>query len=471
MPLEQNDQGLQIQQLAEIQQEYRSAITEKFGAGTLVNEKSNLGKWLGIASERESVIQEAIEAVYQSSYLSTAGGVSLDRVFEIAGITRQGATESTVPTMYATGAPSTVITAEALKISVLQTGAIFQNTSTFSLGTIGDETATSVSRSGTTVTVTISGGHSYPAASWVFIEGADQDEYNVLTEISNVTATTFDYEISGVLPVSPATGTILVKEATNFSAIAVETGATVALQGSLSVIETAITGLDRVENADDAVVGNSTETDAEARSRYESSLAQLGGATIDAITAKLEDVAGVGTGNAVVFQNVTDVTDIDNRPPHSIEAFVTGGADQDIFDALLAVVAAGIKQYGTETGTSTDSSGNSQPCAFSRLTDVRIYVDIVVITNSDVAQGPVFPASGQADIIDNITSIEFQAGWDVTKARIENAVTSVDGVTSVVVNFAKTSSPATDTTVVITSTEIADIDSGDITGTIDGGAI
>lgn len=466
-----DDTGLQTQSLAEIKTEYQEAITDKFGAGHLVDDKSNFGKWLGIASERESLIQEILNAVYESPYVSTAGGVSLDRVFEITGITRQGATESVVSTMYATGTPSTAVTAEELTISVEQAGDLFRNTATFSLGSLGDKTAASITRSGTTVTVTITAGHSYLDASWVFIEGADQDEYNILTTITNITGTTFDYELSGSLPVSPATGTLEVKEATNFNAESVETGAIAALDGSLTVIETAVSGIDRVENADDAVLGNSTETDPEGRVRYSSSLSQLGGATIDAIKAKLENVPGVGSGNAVVFQNVTDSIDAEGRDPKSVEAFVTGGADQDIFDALLAVVAGGIKQFGNVTGTSTDSSGNSQPTAFSRLTDVPIFVDIVVITNSDPDQGPVFPGTGEQDIIDNLSSLEFQAGWDVTKGRIDNAVTSVAGVTSVVSLFAKTSSPATDTTVVIIATEIAGIDSGDITGTIDGSPI
>jgi len=153
---------------------------------------------------------------------------------------------------------------------------------------------------------------------------------------------------------------------------------------------------------------------------------------------------------------------------------VEGGADQDIFDALTGTatqsgaVSAGIQQHGSVTGTATDSSGSVQPSAFSRLTTVRIYVDIVVTTNNDPLQGLVFPVNGEEQILDNLSGIVFQGGCDVWKSTITNAVTSVNGVITIVPKFGKTASPSTDTTVEILRTEKADIASGDITGTIDG---
>lgn len=466
MPLTLDNDGLLIQPLSEIKTEYQQAVINKFGPGHLVNDKSIFGKLIGIFSERESLIQEAIEAVYQSQYISTAGGISLDRAFEITGVVRKNALPSTVNSMYATGTPSTAVTAEQLTISVQATGELFKNIAAFTLGSIGDETATSVVRVGTTVTVTISGGHSYPENSWVFIEGADQDEYNVLTQITNVSGTTFDYEISGTLPASPATGTIEVKEATNFTAQSVENGEIYALQGSLTVIETPVSGIDRVENANDAVVGNEVETDTEARGRYTDTIAQLGGGTVEAIIARLTNVTGVTS--VALLQNQTDEEDANGLPPHSVEAFVVGGADADIYQAMLEAVSAGIKQYGNQSTTVTDSAGNLQPVAFSRLTIVPIYVDITVTTNDDPVQGTVFPVDGEAQIIDNLSSIAFAPSQDVWKTTIDKAILAVDGVVTVVTKFGTSPAPAGSSTVVITIGQQADIDSGDITGTIDG---
>jgi uncharacterized phage protein gp47/JayE len=477
MPLSLDELGLQVRQLAEIQADWRERFIAAYGSGTQVDPEtqSNVSKMIAMFADRDAKLDEIIEAIYESSYPSTAAGVSLDRVLEITGATRQGAQPSTLTnTIFAAGTPGTSILNDSLSISVIQTGALFKNTVAFTLGSLGSESITSITRVGAVATVTISGGHSYPADSWVFIEGADQSEYNILAQISNVTATTFDYTVAGT-PTTPATGTLIAREATPFSAASVEKGAIQALEGSLTVIETSISGLLRVENSDDAVLGRATETDPEARERRNNSLGALGGGTPEAIKAIVSNVSGVT--EVVVFKNDDAFVDVNGVPPHSVEVLVTGGANQDIFDALTGnasqkgAVSGGIRQHGNITGTVVDSSGNTQDSAFSRLAAVRIYVNIVVTTNSDISQGPVFPVDGEAQIIANLAGLQFTGGQDVWKATITNAVTSVAGVITVVPLFNKTTPPTTDTTIVILPTEQANIDSGDITGTIDGSPI
>jgi RHS repeat-associated protein/uncharacterized delta-60 repeat protein len=72
-------------------------------------------------------------------------------------------------------------------------------------GEVGTKTST-LSRSGSTVTVS-STAHGFSNGDFVVINGADQPEYNGGFVISNVSANSFDYTISGS-PATPATGTI-----------------------------------------------------------------------------------------------------------------------------------------------------------------------------------------------------------------------------------------------------------------------
>lgn len=66
----------------------------------------------------------------------------------------------------------------------------------------------SITRSGTTVTVTTAAPHSQFADSWVSIEGADQAAYNWMWRVASVpSSTTFTFEIDSA-PVTPATGTL-----------------------------------------------------------------------------------------------------------------------------------------------------------------------------------------------------------------------------------------------------------------------
>jgi hypothetical protein len=70
---------------------------------------------------------------------------------------------------------------------------------------------------------------------------------------------------------------------------------------------------------------------------------------------------------------------------------VQGGLDQDIWDKIWEVKAAGIFAYGSQIGTVIDSQGQSQTVAFSRPTSVPIYIDLTLTID------PVtFPANGVA---------------------------------------------------------------------------
>ena len=74
-------------------------------------------------------------------------------------------------------------------------------------------TITSITLSGTTATVTIAGGHKYSIGQVLIVSGADQAGYNKEFVIGEpITATTFTYQVTGS-PVSPATGTVIVKVA------------------------------------------------------------------------------------------------------------------------------------------------------------------------------------------------------------------------------------------------------------------
>lgn len=70
---------------------------------------------------------------------------------------------------------------------------------------------TSLTRSGSIATATRA-GHGFQNGDCVLISGADQAEYNGEFYVSNVTANTFDFTVSGT-PATPATGTITAKRA------------------------------------------------------------------------------------------------------------------------------------------------------------------------------------------------------------------------------------------------------------------
>ncbi len=455
--------GLKTQSVAEIITEVEQDYRDEFGPSFQVESGTITGKEIGIYSERELLLQEAIQFLYSSNYRSTSQGVNLDYNLEITGHARQGATNSTV-IVYVRGTNGQSISAEALKVTVDETAAVFQNPAAGTIGTLGSESVTGIARVGSVATVTISGGHSYPTDSYVFIEGADQSEYNILTQITNVTGTTFDYTVdSGA--VTPATGSITAYEASPIPMESQETGPIVALAGTLKNISGSVPGVVRAENADDATEGVSAETDAEARARANATVNIAGGGFREAILAKLLDVTDVTT--ATVFENVSNVVDSSGRPPGSIECYVAGGTDVAAATGVFNSISDGVRSWGNVTETITDSQGQDIDISFSRLIEVRIYADVTLTTNSDPDQGPVYPGAGDTQVKAALAAVEFEPGQDLWPEFLKNAITSaVPGIKEItLLEFDEVTPPVNTTTIAISPTEYANIDSSDVTVT------
>jgi uncharacterized phage protein gp47/JayE len=459
MPILFNESGLTTQNLQEILTELKNNFRSKFGNSFNLDDTSYQGKEIAIMAEALSYINEAILGVYNSNARSTASGISLSREVEDIGITKNPATKSTVIT-YVRGTSGASISPGALKVSVVNTNNNFENSDTVTLGSLGSKTATSLTQSSGTATLTISAGHSYPLNSYVFIRGADQSGYNILAQVKNPTGTTFDFTVdSGT--VSPAVGTITVYEASPVNMQSVVAGSVSALSGTLTNIVGTVTGVNEVENAVDATLGEELETDAELRARADSSVSISGGGFREAILAKLRDVAGVT--NQTVFANTDDVVDSSGRPPKSVECFVEGGTDNAVATAIFNVISDGIRTFGNTEVILQDSEGQNVTIQFSRLTTVEIYVDVTITTNTDPLQGAVYPADGDDQVAAALAAISYTAGFDVWETTLRAAVLSVDGVVSVAsLTFDETASPSNTATVVILPTEAANVDSGNV---------
>lgn len=108
MPYGITDTGFSAKRLADIKAEIEDSFRSAFGAGINLDPLSPLGQMVGIVAERESLIWELAEDVYNSQYPDTASGASLDNVASISNITRLAATYSTV-TARITGTNGTIV--------------------------------------------------------------------------------------------------------------------------------------------------------------------------------------------------------------------------------------------------------------------------------------------------------------------------------------------------------------------------
>ena len=216
------------------------------------------------------------------------------------------------------------------------------------------------------------------------------------------------------------------------------TGEIAAVKGTLTIIETPVSGLDGVGNFEDGVKGRDEEQDDELRARREESLLIIGGGNLEAIVARiLQEVDGVVTVQG--HENRTDVIDGENRPPHTIEIIIVGGADQDIVDKLWLVKGGGIGTYGNTSGNATDSNGDLQTMNFTRPVDVPIWLKATLTLYSE----EIFPVDGEDQVRQKMLDFgnTLEIDEDVFGQRFYGAIFEVPGIGNIVMEISKTSPP------------------------------
>lgn len=191
----------------------------------------------------------------------------------------------------------------------------------------------------------------------------------------------------------------------------------------LSVILTPVTGWSTVNNPTDGVPGTNVETDPALKTRRLQNLETALSGPIDAIRKKILTVAGVV--QCTMYENQYNVPDIDGRPPHSFQAYVFGGADQDIYQAIWDSKDGGAQAYGDTCGTAYDSQNQPQPVCFSRLIQENVY-GIINVT-SDLT----YPANGDLLLKEAMVNYinTFQGGQELIVSP--NLICQADGVPGV----------------------------------------
>lgn len=218
-------------------------------------------------------------------------------------------------------------------------------------------------------TVRLGPGATLPNGSLAAVTGEPGAQFRTVVEVTNPSGAAMDIDVE-------------------FEAL--DTGPVPAPAGTLAVIIAPVAGWISIINALDAELGMEVEDDAAYRGRQQDELTASGGGTVDAIRADLLRVPGVGAVR--VLENVLDVVSPKGLPPHSVEAIVLDGRDQDIADQLWRSKPTGIETHETVMVAVEDSAGDPHPIWFSwarrsRQTCARVRAN----TNTREASPPYRP--------------------------------------------------------------------------------
>jgi uncharacterized phage protein gp47/JayE len=476
------DQGFVLAQLTDVQTDINNALIAQFGSAVNTNPESFFGQISGIMAERLALLWQAMQDVYNSQTPDTAFGASLDNVGALRGIPRLRATSSTIANVRLFGTAGTLIPATTTQFSVQGSPtSIFATSSavtlvagqsciqtltfpsvpvsgTFELALNGQATsalAYNVSAaalqtaiqalpfcSGCTVSGSVSGGFTItfngPGAGGLMVQPQFLIENNSLVNSGSDT----------VIPIPLITQAGV--DQGNVMVTATAKGPTIANAGTLNQILTPISGLTNVLSTQDATLGMDVETDNAYRARMATELQVAGAGTVEAIRAKLLTVTGVTS--ALVYENVSLVTNSSGLPAKSFEAVVNGGSDADIGNTLWAVKPAGIETYGNDSYVITDSQGIQHTMEFSRPTIVDVYLIVTLLVNTS------FPSNGNVLVQEALANYINGLGQGVNvivSPQLIAQLADIDGIDDVTILAGIAPGPETSNNIIVAAYEVA----------------
>lgn len=391
--------------------EARALVVEKwkarFGDDAQTGSDSPDGLIIDVIALMLALAWEGVAAVYTSSFFRTAAGTSLDLLLDMFGRRREQAEASTASSVWYGDAATLV--PEGSVASVETTGDRFATDADGTTTTAGgggpivvrileavDANTYAIDVDTTTESTVVAGAGSTPAS----IADAMRTQLATDNPTATVTRAGEDPETGAALIVLEALGAGVVtvgpsadvaddadvRFAVRIAMTAESTGPKTALAGNLNTIETPVGGIDGVSTTADADVGRDIETDEDFRDRHLDQLNSGGAASPEAIRARLldriDDMRFVR-----VFENESNVTDADGRPPHSFEVVWIGPAGTETEDAVAAEIfaakAAGIQAYGDITSTVTDAYGDPHSIGHSRGTVEYLHLDVTIVPGED----------------------------------------------------------------------------------------
>lgn len=372
--------GFVAKRLDTIIDEIHTDLSEKWGVNTRQNPQSFLNVLITNFADRIAELWEVEQDVYNSMYPFSAEGVSLDNAVQFGGISRREARPTVYP-VHCECVDGTVIPEGTLISSKTNPAIDFQSVSSAAVSRSAFNSAkvvTAALQAGATYTVILDG------LSYSIISTATPTAETILTALANeINGDRFAAEYKGgvlviadtsieekhSMTLSPNLTTQSVTGIVNFETLTV--GDVDLPDSTITEIKTAVPGLIAVNNLIPRIAGNLQESDAELRASYAAKIFQRSSRMNDSIRAAiLQNVQGVEF--CEVQDNPTNDWDEYDRPPHSVEAVVSGGDNNEIAEQILNTKAGGISSYGNTEVDLKLNSGETLTIRFTR--PVLLYV-------------------------------------------------------------------------------------------------
>lgn len=466
-------QGFALKRLEDIREEMRTTVRDQFG-DVRTDPESVFGQIIDIFASREADWWEQLENVYNSNFPKTASGVSLDNAVSLTGTVRTPAQPANAVVQHegteGTTVPAgTQVSDDAIgEAYTLQTDIeITQSNLHKAVYTVDTDSEASytITINGVANTFTLSGGESTTdIASGIVDEINTNLSANVTASNSTNTITVVNNDTDDVTDffdaTSESTGITITEIWTPGLYESVNTGDINSAAGAIDTIDTPVVNLNQVENLSASFGGSATQTDDELRAKQQNELQGTAAATLQAIKARVANEVENVT-QVFVFENATETTDGEGRPPHSIEVVVDGGVEADIAQKIFDLKPAGIQTFGSIAQNVIDPNGDTQSVNFNRPTEKTVYF-IIDITRNDEEVLPSDFATQIKDIVVE-TGNGLEIGEDVILQKFFGPIYSgVQGIATILIRAGFAPAPIGTSNLLIAAREFASFSAANI---------
>lgn len=474
-------EGLEIKTLDDVLTDYKTTAASIFSdlvpAGDVVDvgDNSAIGRMIGVIAPAEASVWEALQQVFDSFNPTTAIGIALDNIIALSGITRLSA-QPTRAQVIMEGDLNTIVSSPLGKAYSSSTQRVFSilNPVTLNLmsasgigiypNTIADNTLYRFSYSTDGVNF-LDAEYTSPVSgttAQTILDGVQQK----VEDLFSSTFTTYqsdgrlyitrtdpfqvaDFDVSVNLTVQKVRKLGIVVDdivgAFPQEALAIDT------------ISVPIAGWDSVVNPVAATTGRLTETDEELRERFRNSKFFQSQNILEGILDALLNVPGVT--DAIVYENDTDMVDINGVPAHSFLPIVLGGLPSDIAQSIWENKPTGIPSVGDTTVQIADSQGILHNISYKQPEEVPIYITMTI---EDLGT---MPGDAPAQIKQNLANYSDSTlfiGTDVTYSRLYTPINSVGGFAVNSLFIGTSPSPVGTANIVIDFDQVATISADNI---------
>lgn len=437
------------------------------------SDSSTIGRLVNLQAPSIADLWEALQGVYSAFDPNSAEGIALDNLAELVGLVRQGQTKSSVQLVLTLDAATTVPAGNIVRAS--DTGSEWQTTNPLSANIANYATGISLTCTAPVgpqdFTITYRVGTSTSSITYSALGGETSREVLeelkfIIDSVHNVTLKTSlvgsVLAVETVNPLQQIVFTItsniqMTQMKLVTTATSVEFGPIAQEPGTIVNISTPILGWREVTNPSSSVLGRDVESDEQLRDRLLTSRSQRSNNTWDSLYSGLLSIEGVTSVN--LEENATD-TAVGTLPPYSYTAVVLGGSDQEIGQVVWRNKPLGIAPQGNTAITVQDIRGDSKTVRFSRPSEITIYIEMSVVTDSNL-----FPGDGIDQIkqsILNYSATNFGIGDDVIYSKLFTPINQIRGHYVDSLKIGTTPSPIGTSNILINFDEIASFSAANI---------